>query len=342
MLSFLALCVEVCSLSRVLITGITGMAGSHLADYILSNHSEMEVYGARRWRSPGNNVSHIEDQITLIDCDLTDPSGCIELLEKVKPAYIFHLAAQSFVPDSWKNPQATISDNIMMQLNLFEAIRHLHLDPVVQVALRSEEYGRVYPHELPITERNALRPLSPYAVSKVGQDMLAYQYFDSHKLRVIRTRAFNHEGPRRGEVFVTSNFAKQVAEIEAGLAPPVLRVGNLSAKRDWSHVKDVVRAYWLSVHHCKPGEDYVIASGTARSIQEMVDFLLSQTKVKIQVETDPSRMRASDVKVVEGDPRKFKAATGWAPEFTFEDMILDILNYWRDLVKVKQRRKLSI
>jgi GDP-4-dehydro-6-deoxy-D-mannose reductase len=331
MLSFLALCVEVCSLSRVLITGITGMAGSHLADYILSNHSEMEVYGARRWRSPGNNVSHIEDQITLIDCDLTDPSGCIELLEKVKPAYIFHLAAQSFVPDSWKNPQATISDNIMMQLNLFEAIRHLHLDPVVQVALSSEEYGRVYPHELPITERNALRPLSPYAVSKVGQDMLAYQYFDSHKLRVIRTRAFNHEGPRRGEVFVTSNFAKQVAEIEAGLAPP-----------DWSHVKDVVRAYWLSVHHCKPGEDYVIASGTARSIQEMVDFLLSQTKVKIQVETDPSRMRASDVKVVEGDPRKFKAATGWAPEFTFEDMILDILNYWRDLVKVKQRRKLSI
>jgi GDP-4-dehydro-6-deoxy-D-mannose reductase len=318
------------------------MAGSHLADYILSNHSEMEVYGARRWRSPGNNVSHIEDQITLIDCDLTDPSGCIELLEKVKPAYIFHLAAQSFVPDSWKNPQATISDNIMMQLNLFEAIRHLHLDPVVQVALSSEEYGRVYPHELPITERNALRPLSPYAVSKVGQDMLAYQYFDSHKLRVIRTRAFNHEGPRRGEVFVTSNFAKQVAEIEAGLAPPVLRVGNLSAKRDWSHVKDVVRAYWLSVHHCKPGEDYVIASGTARSIQEMVDFLLSQTKVKIQVETDPSRMRASDVKVVEGDPRKFKAATGWAPEFTFEDMILDILNYWRDLVKVKQRRKLSI
>ena len=318
------------------------MAGSHLADYILSNHSEMEVYGARRWRSPDNNVSHIEDQITLIDCDLTDPSGCIELLEKVKPAYIFHLAAQSFVPDSWKNPQATISDNIMMQLNLFEAIRHLHLDPVVQVALSSEEYGRVYPHELPITERNALRPLSPYAVSKVGQDMLAYQYFDSHKLRVIRTRAFNHEGPRRGEVFVTSNFAKQVAEIEAGLAPPVLRVGNLSAKRDWSHVKDIVRAYWLSVHHCKPGEDYVIASGTARSIQEMVDFLLSQTQVKIQVETDPSRMRASDVKVVEGDPRKFKAATGWAPELTFEDMILDILNYWRDLVKAKQRRKLSI
>jgi GDP-4-dehydro-6-deoxy-D-mannose reductase len=318
------------------------MAGSHLADYILSNHSEMEVYGARRWRSPDNNVSHIEDQITLIECDLTDPSGCIDLLEKVKPTYIFHLAAQSFVPDSWKNPQATISDNIMMQLNLFEAIRHLELDPIVQVALSSEEYGRVYPHELPISERNAFRPLSPYAVSKVGQDMLAYQYFDSHKLRVIRTRAFNHEGPRRGEVFVTSNFAKQVAEIEAGLAPPVLRVGNLSARRDWSHVKDVVRAYWLSVHHCKPGEDYVIASGTARSIQEMVDFLLSQTKVKIEVETDPARMRSSDVKVVEGDPRKFKAATGWVPEFSFEDMILDILNYWRDLVKTGQRRKLSI
>jgi GDP-4-dehydro-6-deoxy-D-mannose reductase len=342
MLSFLALCVEVCGLSRVLITGITGMAGSHLADYILSNHSDMEVYGARRWRSPHNNVSHIEDQINLIECDLTDPSGCIELLKVVKPSYIFHLAAQSFVPDSWKNPQATLSDNLMMQLNLFEAIRHLELDPVVQVALSSEEHGRVYPHELPISEKNPFRPLSPYAVSKVAQDMLAYQYFDSHKLRVIRTRAFNHEGPRRGEVFVTSNFAKQVAEIEAGLAPPVLKVGNLATKRDWTDVRDVVRAYWLSVHHCTPGEDYVIASGTAHSIREMVDFLLSQSKVKIQIEIDPARVRSGDVEVIEGDPRKFKAATGWAPELTFEDMILDMLNYWRDLVKTKQRRKLSI
>jgi GDP-4-dehydro-6-deoxy-D-mannose reductase len=318
------------------------MAGSHLADYILSNHGDVEVYGARRWRSPHTNVNHIEDQINLIDCDLTDPSGCIELLKVVRPTYIFHLAAQSFVPDSWKNPQATLSDNIMMQLNLFEAIKHLELDPVVQVALSSEEYGRVHPHEMPISETNAFRPLSPYAVSKVAQDMLAYQYFESHKLRVIRTRTFNHEGPRRGEVFVTSNFAKQIAEIEAGLAPPILHVGNLSTRRDWTDVRDVVRAYWLSVKHCIPGEDYVIASGTARSIREMVDFLLSQTKVKIEVRVDNARLRLSDVEVLEGDPRKFKAATGWQPEFSFEDMILDILNYWRDLVQAKQRRKLSI
>ena len=329
-------------MSRVLITGITGMAGSHLAEYIVQNHGQAQVFGAKRWRSEQTNVSHIEDQINLIDCDLTDSSGVIELLKVAQPDLIFHLAAQSFVPDSWKNPQSTLSDNLMMQLNLFEAIRHLGIDPVVQVALSSEEYGRVYPHELPITERNAFRPLSPYAVSKVAQDMLAYQYFESHKLRVIRTRAFNHEGPRRGEVFVTSNFAKQIAEIEIGLKPPILFVGNLETKRDWTDVRDVVRAYWLSVHHCKPGEDYVIASGHARSIREMVSFLLSQSKVKIDVQTDPTRLRPSDVQVLEGNPRKFKEATGWSQEITFEKMISDILDYWRHKVQSQHPKAIRI
>jgi GDP-4-dehydro-6-deoxy-D-mannose reductase len=329
-------------MSRVLITGITGMAGSHLAEYIVQNHQHVEVFGAKRWRSSQSNVSHVQDQINLIDCDLTDPSGVIELLKVVKPDLIFHLAAQSFVPDSWINPQATLSDNLMMQLNLFEAIRHVGTDPVVQVALSSEEYGRVYPHELPITETNPFRPLSPYAVSKVAQDMLAYQYFESHQLRVIRTRAFNHEGPRRGEVFVTSNFAKQIAEIEIGLKPPVLYVGNLDTKRDWTDVRDVVRAYWLSVHECIPGEDYIIASGTARSIREMVEFLLSKSKTKIEVVVDPKRMRPSDVEVLEGDPRKFKEATGWSQEFSFEDMISDILDYWREQVKSQHPRPISI
>jgi len=318
------------------------MAGSHLAEYIVQNHADMEVYGAKRWRSSQTNVNHIEDQINLIDCDLTDPSGVIELLKVVQPELIFHLAAQSFVPDSWKNPQATLSDNLMMQLNLFEGIRHLGLDPIVQVALSSEEYGRVYPHELPITEKNPFRPLSPYAVSKVAQDMLAYQYFASHQLRVIRTRTFNHEGPRRGEVFVTSNFAKQIAEIEAGLREPVLNVGNLDTKRDWTDVRDVVRAYWLSLKYCQPGEDYVIASGKSRTIREMVEFLLSQTKVKIEVKIDPARLRPSDVRVLEGDPTKFKKKTGWTQEFTFEDMILDILDYWRSRINAQNPRSIRI
>jgi GDP-4-dehydro-6-deoxy-D-mannose reductase len=189
---------------------------------------------------------------------------------------------------------------------------------------------------VPINEDNHLRPLSPYAVSKVTQDMLAYQYHESYGMKVVRTRAFNHEGPRRGEVFVTSNFAKQIAEIELGLKLPVIHVGNLNAQRDWMDVRDVVRAYWLAVNKCKPGEIYVIASGRSRTIREMLDFLLSQTKTKIEVKIDPARLRPSDVEILRGDPTKFKQATGWTEEFTFEQMMTDLLNYWRERLKSKE------
>lgn len=315
-------------MTRVLITGITGMAGSHLAEYLLANHKDCEVFGAKRWRSNLDNVESIRDRVRLIDAELTDPAACISLMDEVRPDFIFHLAANSFVVDSWRNPGYTIHANIGMQLNLFEAIRMLKLDPVIQIAGSSEEYGKVFPDEVPITEKNALRPLSPYAVSKVGQDLLAYQYFQSFGLKTIRTRAFNHEGPRRGEAFVTSNFAKQIAEIEAG-KEPVLHVGNLNVYRDWSDVRDVVRAYWLAVNKCQPGEEYVISSGVSRTVKEMLDYLLSLTKVKIDVRQDPTRMRPSDVTVLRGDCSKFKAATGWEPEYTFEQMMRDLLNYWR-------------
>ncbi len=321
---------------RVLITGITGMAGSHLADLLLNEEPECEVYGIKRWRSSMSNIAHIEDKLQLVDCNLTDQTACTKLIENSRPDYIFHLAAHSFVLDSWSNPHTTINDNIMMQLNLFEAIRSVGIDPVVQVALSSEEYGYVPAEESPITEKTPFRPLSPYAVSKVGQDMLAYQYFKSYKLRVIRTRAFNHEGPRRGEVFVTSSFAKQIAEIEAGLKPPVIYVGNLEARRDWSDVRDVVRAYWLSVQHCTPGEDYVIASGRSRTIGELLDYLLSKTKTKIKVEVDPARLRPSDVVLLEGDASKFRKATNWQARYTFEQTMNDLLNYWREEIRIKQ------
>jgi len=321
---------------KVLITGITGMAGSHMADYLLEHVKDAEVFGTKRWRSQTQNVDHLFGKVQFADCDLTDASACHELLAKLKPDYIFHLAAQSFVPDSWKSPHATIVDNITMQLNLFEAIRHNKLDPMVQVALSSEEYGKVYPDEVPITEKNPLRPLSPYGVSKVAQDMLAYQYHQSHGLRVIRTRTFNHEGPRRGEVFVTSNFAKQVAQIELGVQPPVVKVGNLNAQRDWSDVRDVVRAYWLGVQKCTPGEDYVIASGKARTIQSMLDFLLSLSKKKIEVQIDPERLRPSDVDILHGDSTKFQRATGWKPEIPFEKTMEDLLNYWRQIMRERK------
>lgn len=325
-------------MTRVLITGITGMVGSHLADFLLKEDSGMEIFGVKRWRSSIANVTQIKDQINLIDCDLTDTCGVFETLKNVRPDYVFHLAAQSFVPDSWRNPQTTLCGNVEMQLNLFEAIRHHNLDPIVHLACSSEEYGRVYPDELPINEDNPLRPLSPYAVSKVTQDMMAYQYHQSYGLRTIRTRAFNHEGPRRGEVFVTSNFAKQIAEIEAGLKLPVLHVGNLNAQRDWTDVRDVVRAYWLAANRCQPGEVYVIASGVSHTIRELVEYMLSLTKVKIEISVDPNRLRPSDVEILQGDPTKFKKATGWTQEYSFEQTMKDLLDYWRDMVRIHQHQ----
>jgi len=323
-------------MKRVLITGITGMVGSHLAEYILKEQKNCQIFGTKRWRSSLANVAHLSGDINLIDCDLMDPTGCTELIKEVRPDYVFHLAAQSFVPDSWKNPQVTLQGNVQMQLNLFESIRQIDIDPVVQIALSSEEYGKVYPDELPITEHNPLRPLSPYAVSKVTQDMLAYQYFASYGLKTMRTRAFNHEGPRRGEVFVTSNFAKQVAEIELGIKLPILSVGNLNAQRDWTDVRDVVRAYWLSTQHCTPGEIYVIASGVSRTIRDLVELLLSMSKSKIEIAVDPARMRPSDVEMLRGDPTKFKQATGWTQEYTFEQTIKDLLDYWRHQLRSKE------
>lgn len=319
--------------SRVLITGITGMVGSHLADLLLEERPDWELYGTKRWRSPLSNIAHIQDRIQLLDCNLADAMATLKLIDTVRPDVIFHLAALSFVPDSWAIPNVTLSNNILMQLYIFDAVRHLKLDPVIQIALSSEEYGKVLPHEVPVKENNPFRPLSPYGVSKVAQDLLGYQYHQSYGMKVIRTRAFNHEGPRRGEVFVTSNFAKQIAEIEAGLKPPILYTGSLTAKRDWSDVRDVVRAYLLSVERCQPGEDYVIASGRCISIGEMLNFLLSLTKVDIKVVQDPGRMRPSDVEILLGDASKFKQTTGWEPRYTFEQTMTDLLNYWRKTVK---------
>lgn len=329
-------------MNRVLITGITGMAGSHLAEYVVEEHKNWQVFGVKRWRSDVSNIEEVQDKIQLLDCELRDPGGVHDLIAQVKPDYIFHLAAQSFVPESWKTPHSTISDNVLIQLNLFEAVKRNHLDPRILVALSSEEYGRVFENELPIKESNPLRPLSPYAVSKVTQDMLAYQYFESYGLKTIRTRAFNHEGPRRGEVFVSSNFAKQIAEIEAGLIPPVIKVGNLEAKRDWTDVRDMVVAYWLALELCKPGEDYVIASGKARSVKELLDCLLTLTEAKISVEVDESRLRPSDLPILQGDASKFKKETGWQTKFSFEKTMEDTLNYWRIKTKSRNDKELAI
>jgi len=322
---------------RVLITGITGFAGSHLAEHILAEHPEVEVFGTFRWRSRMDNVEHLDRKIKLLETDLRDYSSMHRALDISRPDFIFHLAAQSFVPASWTAPTETLVTNVTGQTNLFEAIRCLKLDPVVQIACSSEQYGLVLPDEVPIKETNPLRPLSPYAVSKVTQDYLGYQYFQSYGLKVIRTRGFNHTGPRRGQVFVTSNFCSQVAAIELGLQEPVIRVGNLDAIRDFTDVRDMVRAYWLAVTKGKPGEVYNIATGQGIRIRDILDRLLALSRVEVKIEVDPARLRPSDVEILIGDSSKFRADTGWEPRIPFEQTLRDLLDYWRQTMSRRQR-----
>jgi GDP-4-dehydro-6-deoxy-D-mannose reductase len=218
-------------------------------------------------------------------------------------------------------------------LNLLEALRDFPQPPRFLVIGTSEEYGLVHADELPITETNPLRPLSPYAVSKVAQDLMGYQYFKSYGLPIIRTRAFNHEGPRRGEVFVTSNFAKQVAEIERGLRDPTIFVGDLKPKRDYSDVRDIVRGYWLLLEHGEPGEVYNLCSGRPWAIQQVLDFFLEHSRMKgISVEVDPARLRPSDVMILEGDSTKIQKAVGWEVQIPFERTLTDLLDHWRQRI----------
>jgi len=313
---------------KVLITGITGFVGSHLGDYLLTK-PEVEVYGTYRWRSDRKNIDHIKDRLKLWECDLKDASSVSRIVNEIKPDKIFHLAAQSFVPSSWHAPAETLTTNIVGELNLFEAVRRAGLNPWIQIAGSSEEYGMAYNKELPIKENSPLRPLSPYGVSKVGQDLLAYQYYMSYKLNVVRTRGFNHTGPRRGEVFVCSDFARQIVLVERGLQPPVMRVGNLDAERDFTDVRDMVRAYWLSLEKCKPGEVYNICSGKSYKISAVLEMLLGMTKETIEVKVNESKFRPSDVLVLQGDSSKFRKETGWEPEIPFEKTLKDIIDYWR-------------
>jgi len=267
--------------------------------------------------------------LKLWECDLKDASSVSRIVNEIKPDKIFHLAAQSFVPSSWHAPAETLTTNIVGELNLFEAVRRAGLNPWIQIAGSSEEYGMAYNKELPIKENSPLRPLSPYGVSKVGQDLLAYQYYMSYKLNVVRTRGFNHTGPRRGEVFVCSDFARQIVLVERGLQPPVMRVGNLDAERDFTDVRDMVRAYWLSLEKCKPGEVYNICSGKSYKISAVLEMLLGMTKETIEVKVNESKFRPSDVLVLQGDSSKFRKETGWEPEIPFEKTLKDIIDYWR-------------
>lgn len=318
------------SKKKALITGITGFAGSHLAELLIKKG--MAVYGISRPRSKSDNIDAIRDEIILEDADILDSHSLYSIMVKIKPDYIFHLAAQSFVQSSWASPANTMETNVVGSVHLFEAIRRAEIDSVIQIACSSEEYGLVLENEVPVKEESPLRPLSPYAVSKVAMDYLGYQYHQSYGMKIVRTRGFNHTGPRRGEVFVTSNFAKQIAEIEKGKRKPVLGVGNLEAKRDWTDVRDMVLGYLLAVEKGDPGEVYNICSGKAWKVKDMLDLLIKESKVKVEIKPMPERMRPSDVPILIGDYSKFHKKTGWKPKIPFEQTMIDLLNYWRERV----------
>jgi GDP-4-dehydro-6-deoxy-D-mannose reductase len=322
---------------KVLITGVTGFAGSYLAEYLVGR-GDVDVYGLKRWNSPLADVQSVIDKMTLINFDLGDPHSIYKAVKDVRPDRIFHLAAQSYVPMSFRAPIDTIRANALGTVGLLEAVLDLGIDPVIHICTSSEVYGEVPEDELPITETTPFRPQSPYGVSKVAEDLTAYQYHASYGLRTLRTRSFTHTGPRSKEVFVAPAFAKQIAEIEAGLRDEVIRVGNLDSTRTFLDIRDMVAAYWLLTEVCPPGEVYNIAGDYTCTVGQMLDTLLSMTDVTPKVEVDPALLRPADVTRQVPDTTKFRAATGWQPRISFEQTLRDILDYWRDQVADRHLR----
>ena len=321
---------------RILITGITGFVGSHLAEFALARGAE--VFGSVRWRSKMEHIEALRDQVTLIESDLRDLLSVRTVLEQARPDYIIHLAAQSFVHASWQTPVETFYTNVVSQMNLFEAMRQLGSTARFLVIGSSEEYGLVEPDELPIRESNPLRPLSPYAVSKVAQDLMGWQYFRSYGMHVLRSRAFNHTGPRRGDAFAESNVAKQIAEMEAGLREPIVHVGDLKPTRDFSDVRDIVRGYWLLLERGTAGEVYNLCSGLEWSIERILNFLIGKSTVPhIDIRQDPARLRPSDVPVLRGSRQKIENALGWRTTIPLEQTLTDLLEYWRRRIASRPR-----
>lgn len=320
---------------KILITGITGFVGSHLADYVLANHPEVEIYGLVRWRSPMDNLVHIPpNRLKLYYGDLSDLGSLIRTLGEATPEIIFHLAAQSYVKTSFEAPVDTLQTNVIGTTNLLEAVRLAQINPVIHICSSSEVYGQVREDEVPIKEDCPFRPASPYAVSKVAEDMVAFQYWLSYGVKTIRTRMFTHTGPRRGKVFAESAFARQIALIEKKKQEPVLKVGNLDSIRTFSDVRDAVKAYWLLVNKCRPGDVYNIGGDRTMKVGEMLDLLLgfSPVKGRVDIRVDPKLLRPSDVTLQIPDCSKFKSETGWKVQIPFEQTLEDMLNYWRERV----------
>ncbi len=333
---------------RALITGITGMVGSHLADYLLEN-TDWDIYGVCRWRSPLDNVSHLLDRVNKKDriffdyADLNDEISLITVINNVKPNYIFHLAAQSYPLTSFTAPLDTLNTNILGTCRLLEAIRIAmksdeEYKPVIHICASSEVFGKIPAEKKPETgihEESPFHPASPYAISKVGTDLLGRYYAEAYGITVMTTRMFTHTGPRRGDVFHESTFAKQIAMIEKGIIPPIVKVGNLHSLRTYADVRDAVYAYYLLVTvNPVPGAYYNIGGSYSCEVGDTLNTLLSFSPMcqQIKIEVDPERLRPIDADLQIPDCRKFKAHTGWEPKISFEKTMEDLLQYWRERV----------
>lgn len=321
---------------NILITGINGFVGSHLTELLLKN-GDSKIYGLVKPNARLKFIKHLIPNIKLLDGDISDAFSIEKVIKDVQPDQIYHLAALSWVTPSWNMPVIYMNVNAIGTINLLEAVRKLKRFPRIFVSCTPEEYGDVPKELIPITEETRIAPLNPYAASKAAQDMICQVYFASYRLPIIRTRAFNHEGPRREPHGALASFANQIAKIEAGLQDPVIKVGNLEATRNFTDVRDIVQAYYLAMEKCDPGELYLIGSQQIFTIKECLEKLISlSTNKKITYEVDQERVRPTELKLFIGDYTKFVTKTGWEPKIKFEKTLEDVLDYWRGQVKQSQ------
>lgn len=306
---------------RILITGASGFVGHHLADFLGGVQPTATLIGTSL--TPGETMSPAVQAARTMD--LKTYKQVHTLLEDFQPDVIYHLAAQAFVPRSFEDPWETLENNIKAQVNIIQACLQLHLRPRIVIVSSAEIYGAVEAQELPLNEDACILPSNPYSVSKVAQDMLGLQYYLSHKLPIMRARPFNHIGPGQNLRFVAPSFALQIAQIEAKQQEAVIYVGNLEAKRDFTDVRDIVRAYHLIAERGLPGQVYNVASGIAVSIRQLLDTLLGMTDVEIEVRVDPKRLRPVDIPEIQGDASKLRRDTGWRPLYTFDGTLRDVL-----------------
>jgi GDP-4-dehydro-6-deoxy-D-mannose reductase len=313
---------------RVFITGITGPVGSALAEYLLTLDA-VEVHGFKRWRSDTRPIEHLVDRVVLHEGDVEDPFSVDRAVELASPDRLYHLAAQSYPSESWDAPTTTFRVNVEGTLNVLEAVRRHRPKTRVHIAGTSAQYGWVDPEETPIAESHPMRPASPYGVSKVAAELAGLQYHDSYGLHVLVTRSFNHVGPHQGDRCSIQTFCRQMAATEAGLQDPVIKVGNLDTRRDFSHTRDAAEALWLLLEHGKPGEVYNLCYGDATRIGDIVDLVRRKGTVETEVVVDPSRLRPADEPILVGDNSRLREATGWSPRIGMEQIVEEILAYWR-------------